>query len=339
MMSESNSQERPSSNLCCCRERPTITAIDEALWEQTVESYRIRRDHTSNPPRNASVGAQQNIRNNTAEPTNTVRDNDRECNGGIDNRREGTPGFINLVINRGWNGPRWLHRLRKGRKSYDEGCEYGFCLNLADVQRMHMRLLQARVTWLALSAGFDNDHGISKGVLSDLGPALHDYVQAVHDHEYMGRFAGQRHDPFRVSSERFQEKILLDRVAIRLGKTVADFTHLQPEALATGPWEDGESVMRPIGGTRGETFRRALWSRIASTLVGAAFLIGPMWLLVLNQNLYLQLGVTTGCVVMFGLVMVAALETLEAVFAATLAYAAVLMVFVGVVMDGLKADS
>ncbi|KAK2599809.1 hypothetical protein N8I77_011532 [Diaporthe amygdali] len=331
-MSERNSQERPPLKLCCCRERPTITPIDEEIWKQTVESYRIRVDHTTNPTANATVGAQEKAQNNSVEATTTVRDDNQECHDDIENRGKGTPGFISLVTNRHWTQPRWLHRLRRGRKGYDESCEYGFCLNLADVQRMHMRLLQARVTWLAFSAAFEDDHGIEKDVLSELGPTLHDYVQAVRDHEYIARFRGQRHDPFRVSSERFQEKILLDRVGMRCGKIVDDLQHLQPGALATGPWEDGESVMRPIGGIRGEALRWALWLRIASTLIGIGFLIGPMWGLVLNQNVYLQLGVTTGCVVVFGLVMVAALPTLEAVFAATLAYAAVLMVFVGVVM-------
>lgn len=159
----------------------------------------------------------------------------------------------------------------------------------------------------------------------------------------MGRFSGQRHDPFRVSSERFQERELLEKL---LGteklKVVGNFCWLKDTASATGPWEEpwkDKGEMRPIGGTRGEAFRRALWSRVAGALVGAAFLIGPMWPLVLKQDIYLQLGVTTGCIVAFGSVMVFALGTLDAVFAATLAYAAVLMVFVGVVMQSLSASS
>lgn len=114
---------------------------------------------------------------------------------------------------------------------------------------------------------------------------------------------------------------------------------LKPLAMATGPWEDGNGAMQPIGGTRGERLRRALWSRVTGALVGAAFLVGPMWLLALKQEIYLQLGVTTGCIVAFGLVMVVSLNTLDAVFAATLAYAAVLMVFVGVVAQGLGGNT
>lgn len=160
----------------------------------------------------------------------------------------------------------------------------------------------------------------------------------------MGRFSGQRHDPFRVSSERYQERKLLERLLqTEKLKAVGDFCWLKDTATPTGPWEEpwepGKGGMRPIGGTRGEAFRQALWSRAAGALVGAAFLIGPMWPLVLKQDIYLQLGMTTGCIIAFGSVMVFALRTLEAVFAATLAYAAVLMVFVGVVMQSVGRSS
>lgn len=160
-------------------------------------------------------------------------------------------------------------------------------------------------------------------------------VQAVRDHEYMGQFTGQSHDPFRVSSRRFEDRNLLNLVANRLGKTVADLKHLQPEALATGPWEDGKRMIRPSQDwRRGDAFVRNVLSRVVSTLVAVLFLIGPMWYLVLNQDILLQLIATTGCVMLFGGLMAVTLSTLEAIFAATLAYAAVLMVFVGAVMDG-----
>jgi len=46
----------------------------------------------------------------------------------------------------------------------------------------------------------------------------------------------------------------------------------------------------------------------------------------------MRLGVTTACIVSFGVVMVLYVDMLESVFAATLAYAAVLMVGVDGVM-------
>lgn len=155
----------------------------------------------------------------------------------------------------------------------------------------------------------------------------------------MGRFSTQPSDPFRISSERAQERWVLDEMMKLKLKRVRHFRWCKPMAKPTGPWEDGRGAMQPVGGTRGEAFRRAVWSRAVSALVGAAFLIGPMWILVLKQDIYLQLGLTTGCIAIFGLVMVVALSTIEAVFTATLAYAAVLMVFVGVVMQSLGGSS
>lgn len=72
---------------------------------------------------------------------------------------------------------------------------------------------------------------------------------------------------------------------------------------------------------------------MSSALAAGAFLVGPMWLLVLQRGLYVNLGAATGFVVTFGLLMVGYVDKPEQVFASTLAYAAVLMVFVGVMFD------
>lgn len=154
----------------------------------------------------------------------------------------------------------------------------------------------------------------------------------------MGRFSGQRDDPFRVSAERFQERVLVKELMLHK-KAMRHFNWRKDAAMTKGPWEDGEGLTRPIGGTRGEGFRHAFRFRAAGALVGAAFLLGPMWALAIEQNIYVQPGVTTGCIFAFGLVMVVAVGTIEAVFAATLAYSAVLMVFVGVVMQSLQGLS
>lgn len=37
-------------------------------------------------------------------------------------------------------------------------------INLAEVQRMHLRLLQGRLPWLAPEAVFDRDHIVDAGV-------------------------------------------------------------------------------------------------------------------------------------------------------------------------------
>lgn len=113
---------------------------------------------------------------------------------------------------------------------------------------------------------------------------------------------------------------------------------LQKHATPTGPWEDDNaaSSSKPASvliSTRTKAWKRAYWSRIGAGLMGGAFLIAPMWILALQQNLYVILGVATGCIAAFGSAVSLYLETVDSVFAATLAYAAVIMVFDGIVIQ------
>lgn len=71
-------------------------------------------------------------------------------------------------------------------------------------------------------------------------------------------------------------------------------------------------------------------------IIGGVFLIGPMWLMVLRNELYTTLITTTAFVFGFGLIIsvgpifiVGSKIGVETVFSATAAYAAVLVVFVG----------
>lgn len=150
----------------------------------------------------------------------------------------------------------------------------------------------------------------------------------------MAKHSGKRNDPFIASSERLHDHYILEREMTRQGKIPDDFEALKATAILTGPWEKGNRAgAQPIYATRAETMKRGLFSRLAGALVGGAFLIGPMWLLALERDLYFQLGFTTGFVSAFGLLMAWYLNTLESVFAASIAYAAVLMVFIGVIMQ------
>ncbi|KAK2752993.1 hypothetical protein CKAH01_06234 [Colletotrichum kahawae] len=72
-----------------------------------------------------------------------------------------------------------------------------------------------------------------------------------------------------------------------------------------------------------------LWKRVVCAIIGGAFLVGPMWLMVLNDELYKTLLITTGFVTTFGLVMASILKEGKDVLGSTAAYAAVLVVFVG----------
>jgi len=170
----------------------------------------------------------------------------------------------------------------------------------------------------------------------------------------MAKFANQSSDPFIASQEREHDGYLLLEALTREGITPSSLGEQQKlSAIPTGPWEQqqrhgrglirrntnistiGESgVAQPLLGTRSETFKRAALARVTAALVGAVFLVGPMWALVLKQDsVYFQLGFTTACVLVFGLIMAWYLETVDKVFSVTLAYAAVLMVFIGVMME------
>lgn len=167
----------------------------------------------------------------------------------------------------------------------------------------------------------------------------------------MARFAYQQSDPFICSSDRAHDDYLLT-VAMHARNNTAsdllsayrkqDLKELAEIAISAGPWEGAGSssseTARAITSTRGEVLRRDAGARLTAAFIAGLFLLGPMWALTLkSQEVFLQLGVTSGCVSAFGLLMAWILPTSEAVFAATLAYAAVLMVFVGVVMQSLQS--
>lgn len=135
---------------CSCAEPIQGFTLDEDIWKRTVKDYVLQPPRKQPPKQNEGREVEENADQDHPFPT-----------------------FMDLVTNRRPIEPRWLHRLRHGRASVEN--EYTLCVNLADVQRMQLRLLQGRLTWLAMSAGFDEDHGVSAGVLTHLGPTLRDY--------------------------------------------------------------------------------------------------------------------------------------------------------------------
>jgi Family of unknown function (DUF6594) len=145
----------------------------------------------------------------------------------------------------------------------------------------------------------------------------------------MGQHIQQHKDPFYVSGERIVERHMLQ--VVMEGKEIEE----DPLRIApsVGKWETGNGWPEPIGGTRDENFQRA-WNkgfqqRVGAAVVGGIFLIGPMWLMVLHKTLYTALVSTTVFVVVFGLLMALFLDKLMDVLSSTAAYAAVLVVFVG----------
>lgn len=133
-------------------------------------------------------------------------------------------------------------------------------------------------------------------------------------------------DPFLATAERWVDDEIL--------RQASENVNINNEGLdsqaATEPWEKERTA---IGGTRGVTFRKA-WihkfiEKLIIPVIGGAFLIGPMWLMVLHNTQDVCLVSTTIFVAVFGLIMAGSLEKGVDVMAATLAYAAVLVVFVG----------
>lgn len=128
----------------------------------------------------------------------------------------------------------------------------------------------------------------------------------------------------------------VDRFVIN---TVIQHTGESAQTLRAGPMkrthrvEPITKVLYAIGATRGEKtdLKRAqdFRERLLLAAIGAALLLGPMWLMVLHNTLFTGLITTTMCVTFFGLVASWRLDDPNDVLSATAAYAAVLVVFVG----------
>jgi len=87
-------------------------------------------------------------------------------------------GFVELVTRTRPFVAKWDATLRKWTKQPAprprEG-DFGYRINFADMQRMHMRMLQAKLISYAMADRFDDDHGVERGVIELLGSTLHDY--------------------------------------------------------------------------------------------------------------------------------------------------------------------
>ncbi|KAF4781124.1 hypothetical protein HER10_EVM0007567 [Colletotrichum scovillei] len=250
--------------------------------------------------------------------------------------------FIRLVSKK----PPILHTVYRLLNKLQMG-DWGYRVNIAEMQRMYLRALQVSLVDKAVKMQAQGDKSGTETVLKEgrhLAGLLRDYTQAVQDYEYMTKVSQQPFDFFIASSERYHDNYVLDQVMRKHGvggRQFADpprmtYESMKLHALPTGPWGN-ESFPEPLGGTRNASakavLRRNFWFKIMGALVGGAFLVGPMWLLVLKRELYLNLGVATGFVFAFGFSMVGCVDRLDQVFASTLAYSAVLMVFVGVMFD------
>lgn len=159
-------------------------------------------------------------------------------------------------------------------------------------------------------------------------------VTAVRDYDYIQSCVdrGDR-DPFILSSSRNLESRFLELELLHIPSHVRE---------SKGEWSNinFHGPVYSADGSRGklskeEKFHQTL-QRLVMTIVGGAFLVGPMWLMVLQNQMYTTLITTTAFVFGFGFV-ISIVPTfvdgaklgMETVMSVTAAYAAVLVVFVG----------
>ncbi|KAL1836518.1 hypothetical protein VTJ49DRAFT_5058 [Mycothermus thermophilus] len=167
-------------------------------------------------------------------------------------------------------------------------------------------------------------------------------VQAVRDYDFMTECSQRDNDPFAVTAERVTDDEIMQRAAwIRnVWQTDRDYEGLDPiEPLKTRfGTESWESERNPIGGTRYDSERMkwytGFYKRLWFSLFGGAFLLAPMWIMVLHTTRNTCLITTTVFVVAFGTILAWRVEKLADVLTGTLAYAAVLVVFVGLAIEG-----
>jgi hypothetical protein len=149
----------------------------------------------------------------------------------------------------------------------------------------------------------------------------------------MGTSSQQRTDPFLATGERFTD----NRVLLRTMQSVSEDLYGREfsKLPSIEPWKRKDDGV-PIGGTRIEnkvkSERRLFWTRVGTAAIGGAFFIGPMWLMVLHRTRYTVLVSTTVFVTFFGLTMAFWLKNEMDVLSSTAAYAAILIVFVGVTL-------
>ncbi|KLU87172.1 hypothetical protein MAPG_06175 [Magnaporthiopsis poae ATCC 64411] len=232
-------------------------------------------------------------------------------------------------------------------------------VSFAALNRMRMRKLQMLLVQRILHMRYHNE------MPEDWEYLLRKYVEAARDGDYIrscvDRGENGIDDPFIVTSRRVVDRQVLknelrflpsdlfppnssnDEISwLELGDEDDDDKNngnnkTQPNS-ANGPRglaKAEETYAQPIGGLRPERSQAQQWreflSRFAFAVVGGAFLIVPMWIMVKLKDKHrdLPLIFTTLSVFICGVATARMLDRPEVVLSITAAYAAVLVVFVG----------
>ncbi|PVI05725.1 hypothetical protein DM02DRAFT_70543 [Periconia macrospinosa] len=195
-------------------------------------------------------------------------------------------------------------------------------LSVAALSRMRLRKLQCR---LARNIIYMQTHDKEP---DDWEENLSKYVAAIRDNDFIVAAVDRSEDPFIIHSGR-----AVDAEVLKLA--------LQNRLDSQDDWKDvdfGQAADHdkplPIGGgTRRQVKAKEklqnFFARLTLGVIGGAFLVGPMWLMVLHDTKITKLVSTTVFVFAFGILMSWRLNDSFGVLSATAAYAAVLVVFVG----------
>ncbi|KAH6640125.1 hypothetical protein F5144DRAFT_86480 [Chaetomium tenue] len=228
--------------------------------------------------------------------------------------------------------------------------EESFEVNLAEVQRMYLVQLRIRLArhigqWAKtgeLRVSWNRQHQKNEnGDANDneqMGAEdcweddLHKYVQGLQDYDYMDKRNQQSSsDPFRMTGEKKLDRIILEAA-------IGEATQRQFRGRHARDVRKWDSHMGAIVPSRTESRYRNLLSRLVVSAIGAGFLIGPMWLMILETGLYVALISTTVFVAIFGALAACFLDEHIHVLSSTAAYAAVLVVFVGLTSEASRAQ-
>ncbi|KAH9907736.1 hypothetical protein F4778DRAFT_445296 [Xylariomycetidae sp. FL2044] len=205
-----------------------------------------------------------------------------------------------------------------------------FRIHLVELQRIRLRKLQCRLvkhTLYMRENGTDSAHWETD---------LQDYTRAYQDYEYMIQCSRMPRDPFHVTGERKTDAYVIDTTLQKMNIHLEhkDLPAHEP-IMVRGPWEED---WLPIGGPRdlnlAWAWKAGFKKRIVTAAMGGLFLIGPMWLMVLRNGLYTNLLAATVFVSAFGVLMAWQVDQPKEVMSNTAAYAAVLVVFVGLTNTG-----
>ncbi|KAK1241379.1 hypothetical protein MKX08_001353 [Trichoderma sp. CBMAI-0020] len=204
-------------------------------------------------------------------------------------------------------------------------------LSLAALNRMRMRRLQMKLSNRIMRMHYFEE------ITEDWETLLVQYIKATRDNDYIRTCVDRGlHDPFLIRSERKVDAAILDAELLRIPPEMLEKELLLQSVNGTEKFNlvpPLEQEPTAIGGTRKEMTRKQ-WTegflkRIVSSVIGGAFLVVPMWLMISLNSQRASLITTTVFVFVSGIVASYSLENPLAVVSTTAAYAAVLVVFVG----------